>query len=54
MQANGAEMMRIAACLATESGIAVCAPIHDAFLIMAPLERLEEDAARMRAVMAEA
>ena len=54
MQANGAEMMRIAACLATERGIAVCAPIHDAFLIMAPLERLEEDAARMRAVMAEA
>jgi DNA polymerase I len=54
MQANGSEMMRIAACLETERGIAVCAPIHDAFLIMAPLENLEEDAARMRAVMAEA
>ena len=54
MQANGAEMMRIAACLATERGIAVCAPIHDAFLITAPLERLEEDAARMRAAVAEA
>jgi DNA polymerase-1 len=32
VQGNGAEMMRIAACLATERGIEVCAPIHDAFL----------------------
>jgi DNA polymerase-1 len=54
MQANGAEMMRIAACLATERGIEVCATIHDAFLINAPLERLEEDAAQMQAAMAEA
>ena len=30
MQANGAEMMRIAACLATEAGLEVCAPVHDA------------------------
>jgi hypothetical protein len=54
MQANGAEMMRLAACLATESGIEVCAPVHDAFLICAPLERLDDDVARMRACMAEA
>jgi DNA polymerase I-like protein with 3'-5' exonuclease and polymerase domains len=54
MQANGAEMMRLAACLAIERGIEVCASIHDAFLINAPLERLEEDVARMRAAMAEA
>jgi DNA polymerase-1 len=54
MQANGAEMMRLAACLATERGIEVCAPVHDAFLICAPLDRLEEDVAAMRAAMAEA
>jgi DNA polymerase-1 len=54
MQANGAEMMRLAACLATERGVEVCAPIHDAFLINAPLERLEEAAAQMQAAMAEA
>jgi len=48
MQANGAEMMRLAACLATEQGLSVCAPIHDAFLITAPLERLEHDIAKMR------
>lgn len=33
MQGNGAEMLRIACCLATEQGIMVCAPIHDALLI---------------------
>jgi DNA polymerase-1 len=54
MQANGAEMMRLAACLATERGIEVCAPVHDAFLICAPLDRLEADVATMRACMAEA
>jgi DNA polymerase I-like protein with 3'-5' exonuclease and polymerase domains len=53
-QGNGAEMMRLAACLATERGIEVCAPIHDAFLICVPLDRLEEDVAAMRAAMAEA
>jgi hypothetical protein len=54
MQANGAEMLRIACCLATERGIEVCAPIHDAVLICAPLKRLDEDIARMRAAMVEA
>ena len=54
MQANGAEMLRIACCLATERGVEVCAPIHDAVLIMSPLGRLDEDIARMRAAMAEA
>jgi DNA polymerase-1 len=54
MQANGAEMMRLAACLATERGIEVCAPVHDAFLICAPLDRLDADIIAMRAAMAEA
>jgi DNA polymerase I len=54
MQANGAEMLRLACCLATEQGIEVCAPVHDAVLICAPLDRLEDDIAKMRAIMAEA
>jgi DNA polymerase I len=53
-QANGAEMLRIACCLATEHGIQVCAPVHDAVLITAPLDRLDADIARMQACMAEA
>jgi len=40
--------------VATERGIEVCAPIHDAVLICAPLDRLDDDVAGMRACMAEA
>jgi DNA polymerase-1 len=54
MQANGAEMLRLACCLATERGVEVCAPVHDAVLICAPVERLEADVARMREAMREA
>jgi hypothetical protein len=53
-QANGAEMMRIAAIAATEAGIEICGPVHDAFLIRAPLDRLDEDVAHMRELMARA
>jgi DNA polymerase I len=54
MQANGAEMLRLACCLAIERGIEVCAPVHDALLISAPLDRLEADVAATQAAMAEA
>ena len=54
MQANGAEMLRLACCLATENGIQVCAPVHDAVLIMAPIDRLEADITSMRQYMEQA
>ena len=54
MQANGAEMLRLACCLATEQGIEVCAPVHDAVLICAPLDRLEADITKMQDIMREA
>jgi DNA polymerase I len=54
VQANGAEMLRIACSLATERGIEVCAPVHDAVLICSPIDRLEADVADMRAAMAKA
>jgi hypothetical protein len=54
MQANGAEMMRIAAIAATEAGIEVCAPVHDAFLIMAPLEMIQDQVETMRQIMEKA
>ena len=54
MQGNGAEMLRLACCLATERKIEVCAPVHDAVLICAPLDRLETHVAGMRSAMAEA
>ena len=54
MQANGAEMMRVAAIAATEAGIEVCAPVHDAFLISAPIGRLDADVVAMREIMSAA
>lgn len=54
MQADGAEMMRLAAIAGTEAGIEVCAPVHDAFLIAAPLEVLDEHVDQMRDLMTRA
>lgn len=54
MQANGAEMLRIACILATEAGIRVCAPIHDALLIEAQLDDLDRAIALTVGLMREA
>jgi DNA polymerase I len=54
MQANGAEMLRLACCLGTEQGIEVCAPVHDALMIVAPLDSLDADVVRMQDAMREA
>jgi hypothetical protein len=51
-QANGADMMRLSAIRAVAENIHLCCSIHDAFLIMAPLERIEEDTRRMQEIMA--
>jgi integrase len=42
VQANGAEMLRLACCLATERGIRVCAPVHDALLVEAPTDCIDD------------
>ena len=54
MQANGAEMLRIACCLGTKRGVEIVAPVHDAVMICAPLDQLEEHIAIMRDTMREA
>jgi DNA polymerase I len=54
MQANGAEMLRLACCFATEQGIQVCAPVHDALLIEARLDELDEHIARTQELMSQA
>lgn len=54
MQANGAEMLRIASILLTESGIRVCAPVHDALLIEAPLNELDQAIVKTKSLMQEA
>jgi DNA polymerase I-like protein with 3'-5' exonuclease and polymerase domains len=51
MQANAAEMLRLACCLATERGTAVCAPVHDAILIEAPAAEIDDAVATARSDM---
>jgi DNA polymerase I-like protein with 3'-5' exonuclease and polymerase domains len=54
MQANGAEMMRLACCLATERGIMVCAPVHDALLVEGAADGIEDVVAQTQQAMREA
>ena len=54
MQAHGAEMMRIACILAVERGINLCAPIHDALLIEAPIDQIDSEVSSLTACMTEA
>jgi len=54
MQANGAEMLRLACIYISEAGIRICAPVHDALLIEAPLELLDEHVMTAKALMAQA
>ena len=54
MQANAAEAMRLACCLATERGIAVCCPVHDALLVEAPADGIEAAVAETQRAMQEA
>ena len=53
-QANGAEMLRLACCLATERGIAVCAPVHDALLVEGPADEIENVVVETQRAMREA
>ena len=54
VQAGGAELLRLASCLTTERGIAVCAPIHDALLVEGPSDRIQDVVTATQAAMAEA
>ena len=53
-QANGAEMMRLACCLATERGVNVVAPVHDALMVEGPADAIDDVVARTQEAMAEA
>ena len=53
-QGNGAEMLRLACSLATEWGVNVVAPVHDALMVEGPTDAIGEIVARTQAAMAEA
>jgi hypothetical protein len=54
MQANGAKMLRIACILATDRGIRVLAPVHDAILIEAPIGQIEDAVRETKQAMSDA
>jgi hypothetical protein len=54
MQANGAEILRLACCLLCETGIKVCAPIHDAVLIECAVDDLPEISHRSKSILIKA
>jgi hypothetical protein len=51
MQANGAEMLRLACIALIAGGVRVCAPVHDAILIEAPLDVLPDVVAHTQSIM---
>ena len=53
-QAAAGDVLRLDAVVASECGIIVAAPVHDAFWILAPLEALDATITRMTEIMAEA
>lgn len=54
MQAHGAEMMRLAVSMATEAGLMICAPVHDALLLEGPWGEIEAQAERLAQIMGDA
>jgi hypothetical protein len=53
-QAGGGDAMRLVSIVATECGITIAAPVHDAFWILAPLDELDTTIAHMSEIMTEA
>jgi DNA polymerase I len=54
MQSNGSEMLRLAACLAAEWGVEICAPHHDALWVEADVADIDDAVAATQRAMAEA
>jgi hypothetical protein len=50
-QSGGADMMRHAAIMATEAGLAINCPVHDSFRLMAPIEDLPRTLRDMEEIM---
>ena len=51
VQSAGADMLRVAMIALEDAGIETLAPIHDACLIQAPLDQINDTVAEARAIM---
>jgi hypothetical protein len=54
VQSHGAECLRLACCLATERGVSVCCPVHDALLVEGAADEIDAVVAETQAAMREA
>lgn len=54
MQANGAEMLRIACVGLLRAGITVCAPVHDAILVEGPVKAIDDIVSTAQGIMRQA
>ena len=54
LQANGAELLRLACYLTIEKGVSVIAPVHDALLVEAPVDCFDEHVAQAESAMRQA
>jgi hypothetical protein len=51
MQATGANMLQVAACMAREAGLKIVCPVHDALMLEAPTPLIESHVAKLRTIM---
>jgi hypothetical protein len=51
IQATSADILRLAIVLAGRAGLCLLAPVHDALLIEAPIDRIEADVAKLQRIM---
>jgi len=51
IQSTGADLLRIVCCRATEAGIRVCGPVHDALLVENSVDRIDVTIAEIREIM---
>ena len=54
LQANGSDMLRVSIIKAHEEGVRICAPVHDALLIEAPVEEIQSEVLKTQKAMADA
>jgi DNA polymerase I len=54
VQSLGGDILRMACIWATKRGLKLCAPVHDAILIEAPIDRIDRDVALLRDIMGRA
>ena len=47
-------MLRLACCLASDRGVQICAPVHDAILIEAPIDEIDAAVTVAQGAMADA